>query len=102
MKHVVFFITGAVMLLFEGIFGSVLHTGDCRLTRDCLNQLPAKYVMNAAHKGRTNTLDCLYLDCTFGKEVMAMPSRQDAIQQVHFCPHAFCFQSNLDVLSLPI
>ncbi|CAK9216845.1 unnamed protein product [Sphagnum troendelagicum] len=76
---------GAVMLLFEGIFGSVLHTGDCRLTRDCLNQLPAKYVMNAAHKGGTNTFDCLYLDCTFGKEMMAMPTRQDAIQQVIKC-----------------
>ncbi|CAK9872118.1 unnamed protein product [Sphagnum jensenii] len=74
---------GAVMLLFEGIFGSVLHTGDCRLTRDCLNQLPAKYVMNAAHKG--GTIDCIYLDCTFGKEMMAMPTRQDAIQQVIKC-----------------
>lgn len=71
--------SGAIMLLFEGSFGKVLHTGDCRLTIDCLNKLPPQYI------GRSAGLDCLYLDCTFGKEAMAMPIREDAIQQVIRC-----------------
>ncbi|TVU13640.1 hypothetical protein EJB05_37060, partial [Eragrostis curvula] len=31
---------GALMFLFEGAFGAVLHTGDCRLTTDCVHALP--------------------------------------------------------------
>lgn len=67
------------MLLFEGNFGKVLHTGDCRLTIGCLNKLPPQYV------SKGGALDCLYLDCTFGKEAIVMPSREDAIQQVFKC-----------------
>ncbi|KAF9599659.1 hypothetical protein IFM89_001605 [Coptis chinensis] len=35
---------GAIMFLFEGNFGNILHTGDCRLTPECLQNLPEKYV----------------------------------------------------------
>ncbi|TVU24034.1 hypothetical protein EJB05_26426, partial [Eragrostis curvula] len=31
---------GALMFLFEGAFGAVLHTGDCRLTTNCVHALP--------------------------------------------------------------
>lgn len=75
---------GAIMLLFEGDFGNVLHTGDCRLSTDCLSKLPRKFTVR-----RTNTcrdcLDCLYLDCTFGRESFKMPSKYSAIRQVLDC-----------------
>ncbi|KAJ6289182.1 hypothetical protein OIU76_025064 [Salix suchowensis] len=50
---------GAVMFLFEGNFGNILHTGDCRLT-------PRGY-------------------CTFGKFTQKLPSKHSAIQQVLKC-----------------
>ncbi|KAG1328142.1 5' exonuclease Apollo [Cocos nucifera] len=82
---------GAAMFLFEGEFGSILHTGDCRLTTDCLQHLPIKYI---SKKGRETLchLDYLFLDCTFGRCSLKFPSKQAAIQQVINCiwkhPHA--------------
>ncbi|XP_021713858.1 protein artemis-like isoform X1 [Chenopodium quinoa] len=75
---------GAVMFLFEGNFGNILHTGDCRLTPDCLQNLPEKYI---AGKGKKHScqLDFVFLDCTFGKSLMYIPSRQSALQQVINC-----------------
>ncbi|GJN16980.1 hypothetical protein PR202_gb04015 [Eleusine coracana subsp. coracana] len=82
---------GAVMFLFEGAFGSILHTGDCRLTPDCVQNLPLKYI---AKKGKENVcrLDFVFLDCTFSKCFLKLPSKESAIQQVIACiwkhPHA--------------
>lgn len=82
---------GAVMFLFEGEFGSILHTGDCRLTSDCVQNLPLKYI---AKKGKENVcrLDFVFLDCTFSKCFLKLPSKESAIQQVIACiwkhPHA--------------
>ncbi|CAM8953705.1 unnamed protein product [Rhodiola kirilowii] len=75
---------GAVMFLFEGTFGSLLHTGDCRLTPDCLLNLPDKYI---GKKGRHPKcpLDFLFLDCTFGRCYLTMPSKHQAIKQVINC-----------------
>lgn len=75
---------GAVMFLFEGNFGNILHTGDCRLTPECLQNLPEKYV---GKKGRQPLcqLDYVFLDCTFGKASMKMPSKHNAVQQVINC-----------------
>ncbi|XP_062207666.1 uncharacterized protein LOC133909310 isoform X2 [Phragmites australis] len=81
----------AVMFLFEGEFGSILHTGDCRLTPDCVQNLPLKYI---AKKGKENIcqLDFIFLDCTFSKCFLKLPSKESAIQQVIACiwkhPHA--------------
>ena len=33
--------------------------------------------------GSGRVLDCVYLDCTFGAEPMVMPSKEEAIEQVH-------------------
>lgn len=69
------------MFLFEGEFGNILHTGDCRLTPECLQNLPEKYI---ARKGKepSSQLDFVFLDCTFGKSLMDIPSKQSALQQV--------------------
>uniref|UniRef100_A0A7C9FCW4 DNA repair metallo-beta-lactamase domain-containing protein n=2 Tax=Opuntia streptacantha TaxID=393608 RepID=A0A7C9FCW4_OPUST len=75
---------GAVMFLFEGSFGSILHTGDCRLTPECLQNLPEKYLSRLGKKPSCQ-LDFIFLDCTFGKSLMKIPSKQSAIQQVSNC-----------------
>ncbi|MCO5597888.1 hypothetical protein L7F22_051973 [Adiantum nelumboides] len=68
---------GAVMFLFEGAFGTVLHTGDCRLTAECCARLPRRLY--------GGLVDCLFLDLTFGKEAVRMPSSEEAINQVKQC-----------------
>ncbi|KAG9457293.1 hypothetical protein H6P81_001801 [Aristolochia fimbriata] len=75
---------GAVMFLFEGGFGNILHTGDCRLTLECLQNLPAKYLPNKS-KQSSNSLDYLFLDCTFGKYPQKIQSKHSAIRQVISC-----------------
>jgi DNA cross-link repair 1A protein len=51
------------MFLLEGEFGSILHTGDCRLAPDCVKDLPLKDVTK---KGKENIfrLYFVFLDCT--------------------------------------
>lgn len=49
---------GACMLLFRGSFGSILHSGDCRLTPEVLRAVEKEL--------EGEQLDLLYLDCTFG------------------------------------
>ncbi|KAI4345086.1 hypothetical protein L6164_012250 [Bauhinia variegata] len=75
---------GAVMFLFEGKFGNILHTGDCRLSPECLQNLPDKYIRK---KGKSSDyqLDCVFLDCTFGTFSQRMPSKHSATQQVINC-----------------
>ncbi|KAH9321743.1 hypothetical protein KI387_016382, partial [Taxus chinensis] len=75
---------GAIMLYFEGQFGNVLHTGDCRLSFDCLSKLPRKLTLKNGKASR-DYLDCLYLDCTFGKESVKMPSKYSSVKQVLRC-----------------
>uniref|UniRef100_A0A1J3FJV4 5' exonuclease Apollo n=1 Tax=Noccaea caerulescens TaxID=107243 RepID=A0A1J3FJV4_NOCCA len=75
---------GAVMFLFEGSFGNILHTGDCRLTRDCLESLPDKYVGRQGNAPKCS-LDYIFLDCTFGKSPQKFPSKHSAIRQIINC-----------------
>lgn len=92
---------GAVMFLFEGKFGNVLHTGDCRLTLECLFNLPGKYVGTKGKKPRC-PLDCVFLDCTFGDFNRAMPAKHSSLQQVVNCiwkhPDASTVYLTCDVL----
>lgn len=74
--HVDLYPSGAVMFLFEGTFGNILHTGDCRLTPECLQKLPVKYL------GPKTRFDYVFLDCTFGAFSSNMPSKHVAIRQV--------------------
>lgn len=70
------------MFLFEGNFGNILHTGDCRLTPECLRNLPEKYLGKKGKKPRCS-LDYVFLDCTFGRFSRSMPSKHVAIRQVN-------------------
>ncbi|XP_020531826.1 uncharacterized protein LOC18448254 isoform X2 [Amborella trichopoda] len=76
--------SGAIMLLFEGDFGSILHTGDCRLTYNCLEYLPLKYITKTGRKS-VGCLDYLFLDCTFARYPSRIPSKKAAIEQVISC-----------------
>ncbi|PAN33256.1 hypothetical protein PAHAL_6G006200 [Panicum hallii] len=67
---------GAVMFLFEGPFGAVLHTGDCRLTADCLSALMPFLARR---------VDYLFLDCTFARCPLQFPTKEDSIRQVINC-----------------
>lgn len=69
------------MFLFEGAFGSILHTGDCRLTPDCLHALPLS--------DPSRRIDYVYLDCTFVRCPLAFPSKEDSIRQV-LLPICYC------------
>ncbi|XVF16978.1 hypothetical protein REPUB_Repub10bG0077400 [Reevesia pubescens] len=75
---------GAVMFLFEGSFGNILHTGDCRLTPECLQNLPEKYIGRKGKEPRCR-LDYVFLDCTFGRFSQNLPSKHSAIHQVINC-----------------
>ncbi|KAB2033671.1 hypothetical protein ES319_D04G035400v1 [Gossypium barbadense] len=72
---------GAVMFLFEGSFGNILHTGDCRLMPECLQNLPEKYI---GRKGKEPQccFDYVFLDCTFGRFSRNLPSKHSSIRQV--------------------
>jgi hypothetical protein len=61
------------MFLFEGPFGAVLHTGDCRLTPDCLSALMPFLARR---------IDYLFLDCTFARCPLPFPTKEDSIRQV--------------------
>ncbi|KAD1079230.1 hypothetical protein E3N88_43325 [Mikania micrantha] len=71
-------------VLFEGSFGNILHTGDCRLTPECLQRLPEKYLGKISREPKCR-LDYVFLDCTFGTFSSKMPSKQVAIRQVIDC-----------------
>ncbi|KAK6932252.1 DNA repair metallo-beta-lactamase [Dillenia turbinata] len=75
---------GAVMFLFEGSFGNILHTGDCRLTPECLLNLPEKYIGKKRKEPKCR-LDFVFLDCTFGRFYRQMPSKHFAIRQIISC-----------------
>lgn len=75
------------MFLFEGHFGNILHTGDSRLTPECLQCLPEKYIGKTNKEPRLR-LDYIFLDCTFGRFSLKMPTKHSSIQQVpHPCQH---------------
>ncbi|VVB09646.1 unnamed protein product [Arabis nemorensis] len=76
---------GAVMFLFEGSFGNILHTGDCRLTWDCIQSLPENYVGRRHGNAPNCCLDYVFLDCTFGKSTQRFPTKHSAIRQIINC-----------------
>ncbi|CAO2210410.1 unnamed protein product [Urochloa humidicola] len=79
---------GAVMFLFEGPFGAVLHTGDCRLTPECLSAMMPLL---------SRRIDYLFLDCTFARSPLQFPTKEDSIRQVINC---ICKHPNAPVVYL--
>lgn len=65
---------GAVMLLFQGAFGTILHTGDSRMDEGVVNRV------RAALAG--TPIDLMYLDSTFGTCKQEFPTLRGAVQQV--------------------
>ncbi|KAL6619556.1 hypothetical protein ACP70R_034695 [Stipagrostis hirtigluma subsp. patula] len=63
----------AVMFLFEGAFGTVLHNGNCRLMTDCPLPHPPHHI------------DYLFLDYTFTCCPLPFPSKHHSIRQVINC-----------------
>ncbi|XP_040279844.1 5' exonuclease Apollo isoform X1 [Bufo bufo] len=63
---------GSVMFLFEGYFGTVLHTGDFRYD-PCMLSCPPL---------RNLKVDVLYLDNTNCDPEQSLPSRQEATEQI--------------------
>ncbi|KAM3933186.1 5' exonuclease Apollo [Leptodactylus fuscus] len=63
---------GSVMFLFEGYFGTVLHTGDFRYDPSMLAYPPL----------RNLKIDFLYLDNTNCDPEQRLPSRQEATAQI--------------------
>jgi DNA cross-link repair 1A protein len=74
------------MFLFEGAFGNVLHTGDCRLTPNCIQGLPLRYITaegpGASQASPSCRIDYLFLDCTFAKCSLQFPTKEASIRQV--------------------
>ncbi|KAI3990974.1 hypothetical protein MKX01_026158 [Papaver californicum] len=75
--------------------------GDCRLTLDCLQNLPEKYLSKKGREPKCH-LDYVFLDCTFGKSSLRIPSKYSAIQQVINCiwkhPDALVVYLSCDLL----
>jgi DNA cross-link repair 1B protein len=73
---------GAVMFLFKGKMGTVLHTGDFRFDEKMLQHellCPAK-LKKLSMKGITVDVDFLHLDNTFADPSYDFPSRKEAYE----------------------
>ena len=80
---------GAVMFLFEGSFGKILHTGDFRFHPSMLEEDSLLF----KHIG---SIDRLYLDNTYCSPKCVFPSRQEALEEIvniaqRHCDHDVVF-----------
>ena len=66
---------GAVMFLFEGSFGKILHTGDFRFHPEMVEESSLLF----KHIG---SIDRLYLDNTYCSPKCVFPSRQEALEEI--------------------
>ena len=65
------------MILFKGIIGTVLHTGDFRYSRELFSKYPLLYPtekFNKDLKGISIGIDHLIIDLTFGNPDIIFPS----------------------------
>jgi|JI6StandDraft_1071083.scaffolds.fasta_scaffold04797_14 DNA cross-link repair 1B protein len=73
------------MILFEGYFGRVLHTGDIRFNRQVFEQYDLLYpsnVRNAEFEACAKHVDVLHLDNTFCDPVFEFPSAESALKDL--------------------
>jgi DNA cross-link repair 1B protein len=67
---------GSVMILFKGLIGTVLHTGDFRYSKDLFSKYPLLYPTSKQNndlKGISVSIDHLIVDCTFGNPDIIFP-----------------------------
>lgn len=64
---------GAVSLIFEGPWGSLLHTGDCRFTPSLVATIKRNLL---------DDLHLVYLDATFADNKQAFPTPAECLRQV--------------------
>lgn len=80
------------MFLFEGEFGSILHTGDCRLTPDC-NQYAAfeesrKFAPTDLVLGNSEEVDTYSATEKVMKQTSScLREHAEAEEEVHLCRH---------------
>jgi len=77
-------ILGAVMILFQGKMGTILHTGDFRYTPQMLNNniiFPLK-LRNDQYRQIAIDIDHLILDNTFCDPTSNHPSKDDAFRMI--------------------
>jgi len=76
---------GAIMFLFKGKMGTVLHTGDFRFDDKMLENehLCPKEKANVTMRGITVDIDYLHLDNTFANPEYDFPSREEAYSGLH-------------------
>ena len=94
---------GAVMFLFKGKIGTVLHTGDFRFSELMFNStfLFPENKRNSDMKGISVEVDYLFLDNTFADPDYDTPSREEAykilvdIVKKHDKYRVFLFSYNL-------
>ncbi|XP_050407438.1 5' exonuclease Apollo [Patella vulgata] len=65
---------GAVMFLFEGHFGKILHTGDFRFSESMIE--------DSLLKNHLGSIDVLYLDNTYCHPSCVFPSRDQVTQSI--------------------
>ena len=95
---------GAVMFLFKGAMGTVLHTGDFRFHPNMLTNshlVPGKPSVSKDGRNITIDVDYLHLDNTFANPEYDFPSREEAylglkdIVNKHKDYRVFVFSYNL-------
>jgi len=71
---------GAVMFLFRGKMGTILHTGDFRFSDSMLRNpvLFPPQLRNDQNRGISISVDSLFLDNTFADPTYDFPSREEA------------------------
>ncbi|KAL8576947.1 hypothetical protein ACOMHN_024223 [Nucella lapillus] len=66
---------GAVMFLFEGRFGKILHTGDFRYSEDMFEE-------GSPLSQHVGTIDVVYLDNTYCSPQCVFPPRVEVVNQI--------------------
>ena len=76
---------GSVMILFEGYFGRILHTGDMRFHKDMIGANSMLYPPNKVTNdldGCSVEVDEMILDNTFCDPVFQFPDRDEAFDML--------------------
>lgn len=69
---------GSVMILFQGFFGTILHTGDMRFNLSMIPANPILYPtsnLNASLEGCSIPIDEMILDNTYCDPIFKFPDR---------------------------